>query len=216
MVFDGFGAEEEGGGYFAGANSPDAHLVGVEPGRDFNFDEADIRSVEAGDLSPSGDPIEIETAIEVGNIFKLNTRYSEPLGATYLDRDGTDQVPVQQQFAQRIYARDAELQCQSPVPNDDLLDHDPAQLFAPRWPGGLDRIRQLEDSSPVGVERPEPVTVGPPCQGGAEARAAYIVIVPDPHDLAIVWRGHSAADSSPPWPTTYHGSRPNNSDGLTE
>jgi prolyl-tRNA synthetase len=84
----------EGSGFFAGANRPDAHLIGVEPGRDFNFEELDFRSVEAGDLSPAGDPIEIETAIEVGNIFKLGTRYSEPLGATYLDPDGKERPIV--------------------------------------------------------------------------------------------------------------------------
>jgi prolyl-tRNA synthetase len=84
----------QGSGYFAGANRPDAHLIGVEPGRDFNFEELDIRSVEAGDISPSGEPIEIEKAIEVGNIFKLGTRYSEPLGATYLDPDGTERPIV--------------------------------------------------------------------------------------------------------------------------
>ena len=84
----------QGGGYFAGANRPDAHLIGVEPGRDFEFEELDIRTVEAGDLSPGGDPIEIETAIEVGNIFKLGTRYSEPLGATYLDPDGKERPIV--------------------------------------------------------------------------------------------------------------------------
>ena len=84
----------QGNGYFAGANRADAHLIGVEPGRDFTFEELDIRSVEAGDLSPSGDPIEIETAIEVGNIFKLGTRYSEPMGATYLDADGKDRPIV--------------------------------------------------------------------------------------------------------------------------
>jgi prolyl-tRNA synthetase len=84
----------QGRGYFAGANRPDAHLIGVEPGRDFRFEELDIRSVEAGDLSPSGDPVEIETAIEVGNIFKLGSRYSEPLGATYLDPDGAERPIV--------------------------------------------------------------------------------------------------------------------------
>jgi prolyl-tRNA synthetase len=84
----------QGTGYFAGANSPDAHLIGVEPGRDFSFEEFDFRSVEAGDLSPSGDPIEIEKAIEVGNIFKLGTRYSEPLGATFLDADGKERPIV--------------------------------------------------------------------------------------------------------------------------
>ncbi len=84
----------EGSGFFAGANAADAHLIGVEPGRDFGFEERDIRAVEAGDLSPAGDPIEVETAIEVGNIFKLGTRYSEPLGASYLDPEGKEQPIV--------------------------------------------------------------------------------------------------------------------------
>jgi prolyl-tRNA synthetase len=79
------------GGYVTGANAPDAHLVGVEPGRDFAFDRVDVRSVEAGDRV-NGHPIRIEPAIEVGNIFKLGTRYSEPLGATYLDESGREQV----------------------------------------------------------------------------------------------------------------------------
>jgi prolyl-tRNA synthetase len=79
------------GAYVAGANAPDAHLVGVEPGRDFAFDTVDVRSVEAGDRV-NGHPIRIEPAIEVGNIFKLGTRYSEPLGATYLDEAGKEQI----------------------------------------------------------------------------------------------------------------------------
>jgi prolyl-tRNA synthetase len=80
----------QGEGYFSGANKPGAHLIGVSPGRDFDFEELDIRSVEAGDLAPGGQPIEIEPAIEVGQIFKLGARYSEPLGATYLDESGTE------------------------------------------------------------------------------------------------------------------------------
>jgi prolyl-tRNA synthetase len=83
-----------GEGYFAGANRPDAHLIGVAPGRDFSFQEADIRAVEPGDRSPGGHEIAIEPAIEVGNIFKLGTRYSEPLGATYLDEGGTERPVV--------------------------------------------------------------------------------------------------------------------------
>jgi prolyl-tRNA synthetase len=79
-----------GEGYVCGANKPDAHLIGVSPGRDFSFQELDVRSAEAGDLSPGGEPIEIVPAIEVGNIFKLGTRYSEPLGATYLDEGGRE------------------------------------------------------------------------------------------------------------------------------
>jgi prolyl-tRNA synthetase len=79
------------GGYVTGANRPDTHLLGVEPGRDFNFERADFRSVEAGDLV-NGHPITIEPAIEVGNIFKLGTRYSEPFEATYLDENGREQL----------------------------------------------------------------------------------------------------------------------------
>jgi prolyl-tRNA synthetase len=79
------------GGYVTGANRPDAHLRGVEPGRDFSFERADVRSVEAGD-TVNGHPVTIERAIEVGNIFKLGTRYTEPFGATYLDEGGREQL----------------------------------------------------------------------------------------------------------------------------
>ena len=84
----------DGDSYVAGANEPDAHLRGVQPGRDFQFEELDVRTVEAGDTAPGGGTIEIEPAIEVGNIFKLGTRYSEPLGATYLDESGVERPIV--------------------------------------------------------------------------------------------------------------------------
>jgi prolyl-tRNA synthetase len=84
----------QGEGYFAGANKPDTHLIGVSPGRDFPFEEMDVRRVEPGDTTPAGDPITVEPAIEVGNIFKLGTRYSDPLGATYLDEQGRERPIV--------------------------------------------------------------------------------------------------------------------------
>ena len=80
-------------GWVTGANKADLHLQGVEPGRDFRFDAADIRSVEEGDVV-NGEPIRLEAAIEVGNIFKLGTRYSQPLGASFLDEDGAEQPIV--------------------------------------------------------------------------------------------------------------------------
>ncbi|MDP9293242.1 MAG: proline--tRNA ligase [Actinomycetota bacterium] len=80
----------EPGAYVCGANRPDSHLRGVEPGRDFPFKRGDVRRVEEGD-TVGGHPIRIEPAIEVGNIFKLGTRFSEPLGATYLDESGRSQ-----------------------------------------------------------------------------------------------------------------------------
>jgi prolyl-tRNA synthetase len=77
----------EPGAYITGANRDNAHLRGVEPGRDFPFKRGDVRRVEPGD-TVDGHPIRIEPAIEIGNIFKLGTRFSEPLGATYLDESG--------------------------------------------------------------------------------------------------------------------------------
>jgi prolyl-tRNA synthetase len=79
-------------GLATGANEHDAHLKGVEPGRDFEPEWVDVRSVEPGDTCPNGGVIRIEPAIEVGNIFKLGTRYSDPLGARYLDEEGREQL----------------------------------------------------------------------------------------------------------------------------
>ena len=78
----------EPGAYITGANQDNAHLRGVEPGRDFPFKRGDVRRVEPGD-TVDGHPVRIEPAIEVGNIFKLGTRFSEPLNATYLDESGS-------------------------------------------------------------------------------------------------------------------------------
>jgi prolyl-tRNA synthetase len=77
-------------GYVTGANRPDAHLRGVVPGRDFPFREVDVRTVCAGDTI-AGQEVTIERAIEIGNIFKLGTRYSVPLGASFLDESGREQ-----------------------------------------------------------------------------------------------------------------------------
>ena len=74
--------------YIAGANKADAHLRGVSRAATSPSETVDVRTVEAGD-TVDGHEIRIEPAIEIGNIFKLGTRYSVPLGATYLDEDGT-------------------------------------------------------------------------------------------------------------------------------
>jgi prolyl-tRNA synthetase len=84
----------QGEGYVCGANEADAHLIGVAPGRDFSFEEVDVRRVEAGDVAPGGGRIELERAIGVAGIFKLGTRYSEALGATYLDEGGKERPIV--------------------------------------------------------------------------------------------------------------------------
>jgi prolyl-tRNA synthetase len=75
------------GAWVVGANETDVHLDGVVLGRDFAYDVVDVRLVVAGD-TVEGTPVTIEPAIEVGNIFQLMTRYSEPLDASFLDEEG--------------------------------------------------------------------------------------------------------------------------------
>ncbi len=83
------------GHYVTGANRDEVHLRGVVLGRDFAAETADIREVLAGEGDPlDGSPIALEPVIEVGNIFKLGTKYSEPLGATYLDAEGKERPIV--------------------------------------------------------------------------------------------------------------------------
>jgi prolyl-tRNA synthetase len=83
----------QGNSFVTGANRPDQHLRGVEPGRDFSFEEVDVREVNPGDRV-DGVEVTIEPVIEIGNIFKLGTRYSEPLGATFLDASGKERPIV--------------------------------------------------------------------------------------------------------------------------
>jgi len=77
------------GQFVAGANRTGYHLRGVQAGRDFEARFANIRETREGDTCPQcGGALRFQTAIEVGHIFKLETDYSAPLGATFLDEDG--------------------------------------------------------------------------------------------------------------------------------
>jgi prolyl-tRNA synthetase len=77
--------------YAAGANKPHTHLVGVVVGRDFQAEFTDLREAKDGDGCPQcGKPLAVKQGIEVGNIFKLGTKYTAPLGATVLDEAGTE------------------------------------------------------------------------------------------------------------------------------
>jgi len=79
------------GQFVAGANETGRHLRGVEAGRDFEARFADVRETREGDTCPNcGGALQLQTAIEVGHIFKLGTFYSLPLGATFLDEDGKE------------------------------------------------------------------------------------------------------------------------------
>jgi len=79
------------GQYVVGANRDDVHLRGVQAGRDFEARFADLREVRAGDACPRcGGHLRLQAAIEVGHIFKLETRFSEPLNATFVDEDDVE------------------------------------------------------------------------------------------------------------------------------
>ena len=83
------------GTYVVGANRDGFHLRGVAPGRDFECRFADLHTVEPGEGCPiCGRPLAVERVIEIGNIFKLGTKYSVPLKATYLDEAGREQPIV--------------------------------------------------------------------------------------------------------------------------
>jgi prolyl-tRNA synthetase len=83
------------GAYVVGANREGVHLRGVAPGRDFPAEFADLHTVAAGEACVQcGRPLAVETVIEIGNIFKLGTKYSEALGAMYLDESGKEQPIV--------------------------------------------------------------------------------------------------------------------------
>ena len=80
----------------SGANKEDYHLKNVTPGRDFQPTAyADLRSVGAGENCPNcGAPLRIDTAVEIGHIFKLGYKYSESMGARVLDRNGKEVTPI--------------------------------------------------------------------------------------------------------------------------
>ena len=79
--------------WVAGANKPDAHATGVNLERDFTVDRwEDVAAVREGDRCPrcEAGTLRVGRSIEVGHTFQLGTRYSEPLGATFVDEDGAE------------------------------------------------------------------------------------------------------------------------------
>jgi prolyl-tRNA synthetase len=76
-----------------GANEDHNHFINVNPGRDFEVSQfADLRFIQEGDPSPDGQGnILFAKGIEVGHVFKLGTRYSEAMKASYLDENGRSQ-----------------------------------------------------------------------------------------------------------------------------
>ena len=83
------------GVYVSGANKQHYHAKGIRPGTDFNAEWHDITLAKTGDsCAKCNAPIKIERVIEIGNIFKLGTKYSTPLKAFYLDESGQEKPIV--------------------------------------------------------------------------------------------------------------------------
>ncbi len=78
------------------ANEPHYHYINANPGRDFEYGEFyDLAEVREGDPCPKcGKPLKISKGLEVGHIFLLGTRYSEPMRAYFVDRDGKERPIV--------------------------------------------------------------------------------------------------------------------------
>jgi prolyl-tRNA synthetase len=83
------------GQFVAGANRTGWHLRGVTAGRDYEPEFADLRQPKDGDACPvCGRALRFQTAIEIGHIFKLGTKYADAFGARYLDEDGVEKPIV--------------------------------------------------------------------------------------------------------------------------
>jgi prolyl-tRNA synthetase len=80
----------------AGANKEDYHQKNLTPGKDFHPTAyADLRAVMAGETCPNcGKALRIDTAVEIGHIFKLGYRYSESMGLRVLDKNGKEVTPI--------------------------------------------------------------------------------------------------------------------------
>jgi prolyl-tRNA synthetase len=80
----------------AGANKENYHLKNLTPGKDFHPTAyRDLRSVTGSDACPNcGQPLRIDTAVEIGHIFKLGYKYSESMGARVLDKNGKEVTPI--------------------------------------------------------------------------------------------------------------------------
>jgi prolyl-tRNA synthetase len=79
-----------------GANKEDYHLKNITPGLDFQPTAyVDLRSVTAGEDCPNcGETLRIDTAVEIGHIFKLGYKYSQSMGARVLDKNGKEITPI--------------------------------------------------------------------------------------------------------------------------
>jgi len=141
----------------SGANENDYHLLNVNFGRDFTAQiVTDIAAANAGDACPDcGSAMNAVRGVEVGNIFKLGTRYSNALGCTFLDRDGKPQPVIMGSYGIGVGRL---LACVAEQHNDEYglnlpITIAPFQVHLVALKGGFEAAEQIySDLSEVGIE----------------------------------------------------------------
>lgn len=131
--------------FLCGANQADAHLTGVNFGRDLPEPSrvADLRNVAAGEMAPNGQAYELLRGIEAGHIFQLGRKYSASMDLTVLDADGKAVTPTMGCYGigvSRVVAATIE-QC-----------HDAAGIC---WPAAIAPFHVV--LCPIGMDRSEAV-----------------------------------------------------------
>ena len=148
------------GEYVSGANKPHYHLRGIKAGREFSPEWQDIHVAKAGDLcSKCGSALGVERAIEIGNIFQLGIKYSNPLRAFFLDENGQERPIIMGSYGigpariaaaavEQNYDRDGIIWPASIAPFDvELL---PLNMNDPGTAEAADNI--YRDLSAIGIE----------------------------------------------------------------
>ena len=166
-----------------GANRDDYHLRNVTPGRDFQAEYRDLRSVASGDACVNcGAALELRKCIEVGHIFQLGRRYAEAMGLRVLNADGKEVTPIMGSYGiglERILTaaveqgHDADGMCLpppiapfdvvvTPVNSNDQKHREAAEaIYAQCREAGLDALLDDRDERP-GVKFKDADLIGVP------------------------------------------------------
>jgi prolyl-tRNA synthetase len=141
----------------AGANEAGYHLRNVNYGRDYEAAVvSDIAAAQEGDLCPEcGTPMRLSRGVEVGNIFKLGTRYSKDMGATFVDEDGAHRPVVMGSYGIGVGRL---LACVAEEHNDENglcwpITVAPYEVHLVALRGGFDAAEQLyQELAAAGIE----------------------------------------------------------------
>ncbi len=130
----------------------------------------EVTTLRAGDPGPHGGSVEVQTAIEVGNIFKLGTRYSKPLGATYLDEHGHEQPIVMGSYG-------SDRRGSSPPLSSSVPMSGGSSGRRQSRPGRCTSFRSPSAARPSGRS---PIASTVSCRTSSEPRCSMTIVMPAP------------------------------------